>query len=232
MLRFPEEVLLLVLDDKGGKSDHIPPLSVSYALVGAVLMDLALEGRIDTDPEQLVVIDSSPIGDDVLDPVLARIAASKKTRDCYYWIDDTLKFTTVIRSRSRHRLIQHGVLRQEDHRFLRVFQTRRRYAVIDVQLLQDVKQRLLAALFSEEIPDVRDIALISLADACGIFNGLLSRQELKEAAGRIEQIGKLELICRDVVKAAKLRVLEIEASTRPRAARRWRARTTRRRAAG
>ena len=227
MLRFSEEVLLLVLDDEDGKPVLIPPLSVSYAFVGGVLMDLALEGRIDTDPEQLVIVDSSPIGDDVLDPVLARIAGSKKTRDCYYWIEETLKFATVIRSHSLRRLIQHGVLRHEDDRFLRVFGTRRRYAIIDGQPLLDVKQRLLAALFSEEIPDVRDIALISLADGCGIFKGLLSRQELKEAAGRIEQIGKLELICRDVVKAASLRAQEVKASTRPRTARRRWARTTR-----
>ncbi len=37
-------------------------------------MDLALENRIDTDLEQLILVDSTPVGDDLLDPTLARIA--------------------------------------------------------------------------------------------------------------------------------------------------------------
>ena len=81
MLRFAEEIMLLMLDDKGGKFADVPRLWLHYALAGAVLMDLALERRIDTDPKQLVVIDPSPLGDDLLDPVLARIVRSTETRD-------------------------------------------------------------------------------------------------------------------------------------------------------
>ena len=43
MLRFAEEIMLLLLDDGGGKFTDLPALSVEYALAGAVLMDLALE---------------------------------------------------------------------------------------------------------------------------------------------------------------------------------------------
>ena len=43
-------------------------------LAGAVLMDLAMEYRIDTDPERLVLLDDTPVGDSLLDPTLARIA--------------------------------------------------------------------------------------------------------------------------------------------------------------
>ena len=43
MLRFTEEIMLLILDDKGGKFAHVPRLWLHYALAGAVLMDLALE---------------------------------------------------------------------------------------------------------------------------------------------------------------------------------------------
>ena len=212
MLRFAEEIMLLVLDDKGGKFADVPMLSLSYALVGGVLMDLALEGRIDTDPEQFVMIDPSPLGDDLLDPVLARIVRSTKTRDTHYWIEDTLKHVSAIRERSLARLIERGILRQEDDRFLWVFQTRR-YPVIDDRTIRDVKLRIKGMLFSDEIPDVRDIVIISLSDGCGILESLLSSQELKSVAGRIEQVCKMELICRDIVKAASRRIRDIESST-------------------
>ncbi len=212
MLRFAEEIMLLVLDDKGGKFADVPMLSLSYAVVGGVLMDLALEGRIDTDPEQFVMIDPSPLGDDLLDPVLARIVRSTKTRDTHYWIEETLKHVSAIRERSLARLIDRGILRQEDDRFLWVFQTRR-YPVIDDRTIRDVKLRIKGVLFSDEIPDVRDIVIISLSDGCGILESLLSSQELKSVAGRIEQVCKMELICRDIVKAASRRIRDIESST-------------------
>ena len=49
-------------------------------------------------------------------------------------------------------------------------------------------------LFSDEIPDPRDVVLICLADACGIFKELLSRRELGQATDRIEQVRRLDLI--------------------------------------
>ncbi|MYJ73541.1 MAG: GPP34 family phosphoprotein, partial [Rhodospirillaceae bacterium] len=89
MLRFSEEIMLLLLDDKGGRFIDVPTLSLEYALAGAVLMDLAMEGRIDTDPEQLFVIDPSPLGDDLLAPTLSRIGDSEETFDAAYWIKQT-----------------------------------------------------------------------------------------------------------------------------------------------
>ena len=74
------------------------------------------------------------------------------------------------------------------------------YPVIDDWTIRDVKLRIKGVLFSDEIPDVRDIVIISHADACGILENLLSSQELKSVAGRIEQVRKMELICRDIVE--------------------------------
>ena len=54
-----------------------------------------------------------------------------------------------------------------------VFQTRR-YPVIDNKTVREVKLRIMGVLFSDEIPDARDIVIISLSDVCGIFRGILS----------------------------------------------------------
>ena len=51
MLRFPEELMLLILDDEDGRFARVPDRQLRYALAGGVLMDLALENRIDTDLE-------------------------------------------------------------------------------------------------------------------------------------------------------------------------------------
>ena len=202
MLRFAEEIMLLLLDDKGGKFTDLPPLSVKYALAGAVLMDLALEDRIDTDPERLFVVNPAPLDDDLLDPTLARIARSTETHDARHWIEKTTAYASDIRERSLVRLVGRGILRREDERFLWVLQTRC-YPVIDNQPVREVKLRIMGVLFSDEIPDARDIVIISLCDACGMFGGLLSGPELRGVALRIRQVRKMELIGREVSKAVR-----------------------------
>ena len=79
----------------------------------------------------------------------------------------------------------------------------RRYPIIDNKTVREVKLRIMGVLFSDEIPDARDIVIISLADACGIFGGILSRRELEGAAQRIAQVRKMDLIGREVSKAVQ-----------------------------
>ena len=207
MLRFSEEIMLLLLDDKGGRFIDVPTLSLEYALAGAVLMDLTMEGRIDTDPERLFVIDPSPIGDDLLDPVLARIVESKETYDTRYWIKRTVADAEAIRERSLARLVERGILHREEDRFMWVLRTRR-YPIDDYKTVREVKLRIMGVILSDDIPAARDIIIISLADVCRIFEGLLSGRELKAAAARIDQIRQMDLIGREVSKA----VTEIETS--------------------
>ena len=88
-LRFAEQIVLLLADADSGQFARVPDWSLRCALAGAVLMDLAMENRIDTDPEQLFVIDSSPVGDDLLDPTLAEIAQASEARDSRYWVRHT-----------------------------------------------------------------------------------------------------------------------------------------------
>ena len=207
MLRFAEEIMLLLLDDESGEFAHIPEWSLRYALAGAVLMDIALENRIDTDPKKLTLLDPSPIGDDLLDPTLESITQSTDVHDISHWIEHTAENAYSIRDKAMKRLITHGILESRDDRFLWVFRARR-YPVIDGKAEREVKLRIMEVLFSDVIPDPRDIVIICLADACGIFRTLLSKQELRQAAGRIEQVRKLDLIGQAVSQV----VWNIEAS--------------------
>ncbi len=207
MLTFPEEIMLLLLDDRGGKFADVPTVSIEHALIGAVLMDLALENRIDTDPARLFVTDPTPMGDDLLDPTLVRITQSTETHDCGHWLRTLAVHAAEIRERALARLVERGILEQEDDRFMWVLRTRR-YPVVDSKTVLEVKLRIMGVLFSDEIPDSRDIVIISLADVCGILRSLLSSRELKATAERVEQVRKMDLIGREVSKA----VWDIESS--------------------
>ena len=195
MLRFAEEVILLLLRDDDGKFVHVPSWLLDRILAGAVLMDLAMEYRIDTDPESLVLVDDTPTGDSLLDPTLARIAADREgvDRDARYWVEQEASHSGEIREEALRRLVDVGILEREDDRFLWVFKSRR-YPVIDGKAEREVKLRIMGVLFSDEIPDPRDVVIICLADACGLFAELLPKRELEQASVRIEQVRKLDLI--------------------------------------
>ncbi len=198
-LRFAEEIVLLLLNDDDGRFARVSSWSMDYALAGAVLMDLALEDRIDTDLERLVLVDSTPLNDTLLDPTLADIVAGEE-RNARYWVEHTANRAAEIREEALNRLVNTGILERKDDRFLWVFQSRR-YPTVDGKEEREVRLRLMGVLFSDEIPDPRDIVLLSLTDACGILRSMLSRRELNSAAERIEQVRKMDLVGQATVQA-------------------------------
>lgn len=203
MLRFAEELMLLILSDDG-KFLPVQDWSLNRALAGAVLMDLALEDRIDTDLERLMLTDATPLGDPLLDTTLAQIAARTQAEgnqhDARFWVGQISGNADEIRDAALQRLVERGILEERDDGYLWVLQARR-YPVIDGKPVREVKLRIMSVLFSDEIPDPRDIVLINLADACQIFNQLLSRRELDQASERIKQVKDLDLIGQAMAQA-------------------------------
>jgi len=212
MLRFVEEIILLLLRDDDGKFVRVPRWSFDYAMAGGVLMDLALENRIDTDLEHLILIDDTPTGDDLLDPTLADIAASEEKRNTRFWLEHTTRRADEIRERALARLVSLGILEQRDDRFLWIFRSRS-YPLVDGKAEREVKLRIMGVLFSDEIPDPHDIMIICIAEVCGIFKVLLSSQELARASARIEQVRRLDLIGQAMSQAVRDIELSIAAAT-------------------
>ena len=155
-------------------------------------MDLAMENRIDTDLQNLSVIDSTPVGDSLLDPTLAAIAAGDE-HEIRFWVDQVAAQADEIREEALSRLVSQGILEVEDDRILWVFRSRR-YPSVDGTVEREVKLRILEVLFSDQIPGPRDVVIIGLAHACDIFKGILSARELARVSDRIDQVRKLDLI--------------------------------------
>ena len=190
MLRFTEQIMLLLLDESGRFSSD-DRQAVDLALAGGVLMDLALESRIDTDMHKLVLIDAEPTGDASLDAALADIAAADRTHDARYWVDRVQERADEIRDMAVARLIERGVL--EQRRILQVVRLRR-YALAEDTTDHEIKQRIVDLLAGDDIPDPRDVVIVCLCGVCGLFAKLLGEDELERAYGRIEQISRMDLI--------------------------------------
>ena len=196
MLTFTEEMLLLLGDDEG---EFLPVREHAFecALAGAVLMDLAFAYRIDTDLRALVVTDATPTGNPWLDRILGRIAARTDTTDTQAWIRVlSTDEAATIREQALASLVERGIVERREERFLWVFRSVR-YPTLDDGAERELEARL-AEVLSDDIPDPRDVALISLVDACRILPDLFPDREMKEVAPRIEQLRRMDLIGREV----------------------------------
>ena len=213
MLRFAEEIILILLDDEDGKFVRIPRWSLNYALAGGILMDLAMENRIDTDLENLTLVDSTPVGDSLLDPALAEIAASEQ-KDTRYWLEHLAENAPEVREEALNRLVKEGILERQDDRFMWMFRSRR-YPTVDGEAEREVKLRIMEVLFSDQIPGPRDVMIICLVDACGIFRELLSKRQLGQVAGRIDQVRKLDIIGQAMSQAIRDIELTVISSMQP-----------------
>ena len=191
-LTLVEETLLLTFHDKTGRRLKLPEYSVEFAVAGAVLADLALTDRIDTDLDKLMVVDDSPTGDDLLDPVLVELASSQKEQTPGHWL---LRLARVpsIQEKALHRLVEQGILRHQKRR-LPFSLGAARHEVADPTQPHQIKARLSEILTTDTIPDPRDVILVCLGNACSLLGTVLDPQELKAAAPRIQQLSKMDLI--------------------------------------
>ena len=205
MLRFAEEILLLLLNEENGElAPILSSRALDVVLAGAVLMDLALEDRIDTDLKQLFLVDSTPVGDDILDLTLADIAQEGGVHTTHFWIARTAERGEAIRQRAVARLVERGILEfaPGGFIFLRGDVSRsRRYLDQDGEVVEEVRLRIMRVLFSDDIPDPHDVVLISLANACGLFESILSKDELAAVRERIDLIKQLDMLGRSVAEA-------------------------------
>lgn len=224
MLNFVEEIVLLQLDERG-RLVELPLSAADIVLAGAALMELALQNRIDTDVQRLIVVDSQPIGDDILDDALA--ALGQPGGDAIGSPDSARVGVTIsaaierialnarqYREKALRRLVGKGVLREEEGRFLWVFHTRR-YPVVDNTEQREVRARLRQLILTDEIPDPRDVVLLCLIEACGLLGLVLTTDEIASRRERIELLSRMDLIGQAVTKAvAEIRFI-IQYATAP-----------------
>ncbi|AHF90037.1 phosphoprotein [Opitutaceae bacterium TAV5] len=196
-LTFVEELVLLGLDDRTGALLPMPVMGFNYALAGALLADLALAGRIDTDLEQLTVIRDEPTGDSMLDAALDTIKAAPGPLPVAHWLGVLSSWRPTLENEALARLVGHGILRREDKKILRVFGTRR-YPTVNHQERTEVKTRLSALILGDDIPDPRDAVLISLLTACHLAQHIFTDPACAARSTRLANLARMDQVGREV----------------------------------
>lgn len=206
-----EELILLMLNERSGYLEMVPGWDFSCVMAGAVIADLALVGRIDTDLESLYVIDPSPTGDSLLDPTLKEIAASKETSDAQFWIEKNTSRCDEIVGVTLERLVERGILDYESGGFWRLSHGVSRsgsYPTSHSDVSKEAKARILSTILDDAIPDPRDAILVALMHSCDGFKLVLEPEDYEEKLEHIEVIAKLDLVGRSVASAVSESVIK------------------------
>ncbi|MFP6664809.1 MAG: GPP34 family phosphoprotein [Deltaproteobacteria bacterium] len=214
MLTLAEDLVLLALDDQSGRILPVDDIGYRHALGGAVLMDLALRGKIDNDVATLRLVDETPSAEGLLNHWISIIAAESESLPAKVWIARLALESEEIEHAALSRLVERGILACQEKRLLWVFETRR-YPTIDGTEEREVKRRIIDVLLSDGTPSQTDAILVGLVDDARLLPHLLSEAETRNAATRVVQVRELDRMGQEVSAVIEhLRIEMLQALTR------------------
>lgn len=198
-LSLAEELLLIALDDETGRliGSGAAASTLDRALAAALLMELTLASRLDSDTEKLFVLSTQPLGSPLLDEVLAQIAAAPQTQRSSVWVQQISVRGPEMRERLITQLVERGILQRAEQRLLWMF-SRRAYPPTSGREEQEVRTRIIGLLNGQDIPEPRDALLIGLIEAAGLIRELLDPPTLERLRPRILALAQLEELNRSV----------------------------------
>lgn len=181
-----ERLLLLVLDDEKGTN------RTAYAdpgLAGAVLLDLVRLGTVDLDDDQVIVSAGAAAPAGVLADSTAAIRDEAKRRDARWWVDHLPGRLKPFLPRLADRLVQTGVLTEEQHKVLGLFPTTR-LPERDHRPEAEVRDRLRSVLLGDRAADEEDAILAGLAGALDLLGVVVDKSQRKDAARRAKELSE------------------------------------------
>ncbi len=202
-LTLTQELILMLLNEETGYFHQVPGFDLNCAVVGAVLAELSLRSRIDTDMKSLFLLDQTETGNPTLDPILREIASEPKHQNTQYWIEHLASRAEAIIDSVLDRLTELKILEHHDGEFWTLARTDWQMEVYSNgesgTANQFIRTRISRAIFMNEIPDPRDVIVISLINTCDVFRFMFQLDD--EAEKRIEAICQMDLIGRSIADA-------------------------------
>lgn len=189
-----EELLLCVLDAKTGKI-NTRNYNLSLALVGGLLMELILQGKLTIAEDTVILIDEYSTDDELLDGMLNEIKSIDEDHSAHYWIRFFQHENRDIEEVILNRLINKGIINLETQKFLWIF-NRNRYFIQNFDVKELIRNNIVRIVNEKEESDHRTLAFLSLLHAIECESEVFTSDELEASLEIIrsltsgDQIGK------------------------------------------
>jgi hypothetical protein len=204
-----QDLILLALNPQTGKTRFSWYAALEYGLVGSLLLDLVLQGKLEIDNDNRVIGASTGSTDDeFLDQRLNEVLASSQPRTARFWVTRWRRRYRWFQPIVLQNLVDLGVLERQEQRILGLFPTQR-YFLTDESIQREIVQQVRAAVLEGVGLNSRMAALISLMQASHLTDAVFRPEERPEARLRIKAIAEGELVGKAVSKA----IFTIQAAT-------------------
>ncbi len=205
-----DELIIMLLNEQSGYFYQVPGWELNCTFAGAVLAELSLLSRIDTDMTSLLVVDRTETGNPILDPMLRRIMDEPVQRNARYWIECFATEAEPIIDMTLDRLVGMGILEHHDGEFWTLVPNyRHANPARDSEkgggtASKFIKTRIREAIFTDTIPDSRDIIIVCLVNTCDVFRFIYELDD--KAEERIRLICQMDLISRSITDAVEHKI--------------------------
>ena len=187
IMNLPEEFVLLAYRDDG--TPLTDGMHLDNGLGGALLLELALAEKVDVVDKKVVVLDSAPTGDPLIDAALRQLVEDQKTRRPGHWIG---KFAKGARAQVLDQLVTEGVVRREKDKVLWVFPRTRYPAAHGVEPVAETeaRQRMVAAVSASGPVEPRTAALCALVAATDMDKKIFADLDRRQVKDRLKEISE------------------------------------------
>jgi len=196
-----DQLTLLALNDK--KGTFIPDsTSFTYAIAGAIILELALKEKIEISDNRVKVKEASKTGDEVLDVYFDLILQSNKERKVKAWIEKLGEKAKHIKKDTLEKLIENQILAKKQEKFLWVF-TYNKYPAQNSRPENHLKDRLYQIIMQGHRPELKEIMLLNLIESCSLGKEIFGKENTKDFKKKLKHINEYDHLSDSVNKSIK-----------------------------
>jgi golgi phosphoprotein 3 len=208
-LTLQEALLLLCLNDRTGKLEA-PYLR--YGLNAAALAELHRQGRIVVEGGKVALVNPAPIGDELLEVAMSRLAGSRRPGRLSAWVRVLYRDRKLPIEVLTNRLVRRGILTRREAPLFWFFH-RTVYPTSDPGPEQAVRQRIQEILLQERGRDDTTVILIALLRAGRALQLVMDKPTLKQLRPILEALCASNLTAHLMGQALARAIAEDEAAT-------------------
>lgn len=176
-LNLIDQLTLLALDDDKGV--FIPDsITFSYAIAGAVILELALEEILIFDCDKVSVNETKIVEDKILGSIVETIRKSEKVRTVKFWIEKFGQKSDEIKKDTLAKLIEDGILVKREEKILWVFQVDK-YPTHDPKPENQLRKRLHDIVINGHKPNLKEVMLLNLVESCRLEQEVFGKENSK-----------------------------------------------------
>lgn len=202
-MTFADQLIILALDPKTGKFHALPRKSLEIGLAGAFLLELTFRNVVDSDAENIIVLQEQYPQRPLLNSALQVIREGDNEVPLRKAIGRLALQGNLLVSKTLQHLVEEEILERKD----KIFFIRRDapiYPSHDDRARRDVVEQIRALVLNpEEIPSPEEAALLALVEACRLQRKIFSEEEREKFEDRFQHLASMDLVGIAIVDAVR-----------------------------